>query len=682
MLKRPLCIHTCFFILGVLLAFSDINILFTALATFILAVAIFLYRRKLIPFLFLCLVFLFGGIFLTNTAGNNSDLPKDILDGNSRTVNLTVTDFSGGENAYVKATLGGKTHKVYLNINEAASLSPGDTLRAEVIFSALPKGTAAGFYSYLRGRGIHLIGYTGSVEVTGKKTRGIDGFFYSIRRYIGTVGEKRFSGDTKALFCAMVLGDKHFMSDELSQKLQRAGLSHVAAVSGMHLSVVLAAITVLLQKIFGKRRRGSVISIAAVIIITVLTGAGASVMRASVMCLIYLTAKLLRREADSYTTLALTTLLMTAVNPFILYNVGFVLSVCAVLGILLFNKTVSRLISRFISGFFCDILSVTVSAQITTTFAVIYYFGIITPYSVLSNLLAALFANLTIILGIVLVIFSKVPFVGSVLAFAEEISSRAVIAVCDIIENLPLAVIEIKERHIFFLVYLFLFSLFIIRKTRFAVLRTTAVFSVLLLTVVSALMLSDNRINMHFPSNGTSAMSAVFLPDGESVLIDCVSSFDAENLLTEYGREKYDYVIFTSRYVGKVQNLIENGKVGTIVAAETVFDTPGGELTLKNALESGINAVTLSYGEVLSGKNVLMSLTPLSVSGNEKAAVQLSFADKSFAFLQAYNYTETEEIISRKIPIKEDFVILSDGDYHKTADFYEKFQYEEKINFK
>ncbi len=598
-----------------------------------------------------------------------TEFPSEYTNGEYHEAVFTVTEFSDGESAIAKFTKNGKTHKIYLNIEDSTPLQAGDVISANVVFTQPDTVKAAGFYSYLAGRGIHIIGYADRVKVTGLCEDGLDGFIFRIRRYTASVGSQRLSGEEQALFSSMILGDKHLMTDELTQKLQSAGLSHVAAVSGMHLSVVLAAMAIIIEKAFGKRRRGSVVSIVGVVFLTLLTGAGASVVRAAVMCIIYLSAKIFRREADSYTTLSLTVLLMTAANPYVIFNAGFVLSVLAVLGIFLFNQKISNILKGVLSGFFRDALSVTISAQLTTALAVVYYFGIFTPYSVISNLFAALFANLTIIAGMMLILFNRIPLLGIVLTFVEKYSARAVIEICDIVENLPFAMIEIKEKELFSIAWLFVLSLFFVKKQRLAVLKLTAVFLIAFMTVMNVKTVRKNYISIHCACVDTFEMSALFLPDGEAMLIDCPSSTGALNFLEEHGREKYDYVLFTMRNKGKLQNLINKGVVETVLVPETVFDTPGGTIILENAAENGVKVITLNDNEVFFCANATVSFSPLHVARNEKAAVKINYKDKSFLFMQAYNHGETAELMRLDMHPDGDYIRLSVNDYHNAYEF-------------
>lgn len=132
---------------------------------------------------------------------------------------------------------------------------------------------------------------------------------------------------------AMVLGQKKGMDSEVKALYQGAGISHLLAISGLHLSLIGAGLFGLLKKV----RLPAVLSagISALILIAYaqLTGMGVSTRRALVMFLLFLAAGLLKRTPDLPTSLAVAALFLLVPKPQRILDAGFQLSFSAVLGI-------------------------------------------------------------------------------------------------------------------------------------------------------------------------------------------------------------------------------------------------------------------------------------------------------------------------------------------------------------
>lgn len=196
-----------------------------------------------------------------------------------------------------------------------------------------------------------------------------------------------------AVVAAMALGDKSDLSSKLRDVYSAAGVSHVLALSGMHLSVIY----MLMSFLFGGRRfrlvRESLL-ISAIWLYVFLVGMPISAVRSALMLTVYSVVGLTGRDRMSLNVLAFSALLMLVANPFSLYDISFQLSYMSVASILIVNRNLGSLtfrlsrwggaISRWISG----MVVMSCSAQLATAPLVAYYFGSIPVYFLLANFLA------------------------------------------------------------------------------------------------------------------------------------------------------------------------------------------------------------------------------------------------------------------------------------------------------
>ncbi len=158
--------------------------------------------------------------------------------------------------------------------------------------------------------------------------------FLSQLRYESEVLFRKLLGEKNgATASAMVLGRKKGMDSEVKALYQGAGISHLLAISGLHLSLIGAGLFGLLKKVRLPAALSAGISTWILIVYAQLTGMGISTRRALIMFLLFLAAGLLKRTPDLPTSLAVAALLLLVPKPQRILDAGFQLSFSAVIGI-------------------------------------------------------------------------------------------------------------------------------------------------------------------------------------------------------------------------------------------------------------------------------------------------------------------------------------------------------------
>jgi competence protein ComEC len=191
---------------------------------------------------------------------------------------------------------------------------------------------------------------------------------------------------------AILIGDKHAPAKKWRQVFSRAGLSHIMAISGMHISI-LAVIMINFFIWAGLARRQAFWLISGLLWLYIfLIGAPASAARAGIVGMLVLFGLAFGRLANSLNLLAVAAIGLLFVNPRLLRDdIGFQLSFLAVAGIILFYPILSNWLENFWltkrwPAAWRSILAITVCAQLTTWPLVAYNFKIVSIVSVLANL--------------------------------------------------------------------------------------------------------------------------------------------------------------------------------------------------------------------------------------------------------------------------------------------------------
>lgn len=249
------------------------------------------------------------------------------------------------------------------------------------------------YKNYLLKDYIYSVMYFPKVGVVGRGQGNILSFVYSgILRFKGNMRESiryNFLTPQSSLLEGVILGDKNVISQEIKDKFRIAGLSHIIAVSGLHIVILTSIIMYFLLFLGLWRSQAFYGAVIFILVYVVLVGLPASAIRAGVMGIIYLLGQKLGRQTTSSRIIVLAGALMLLFNPLLLmYDVGFQLSFLAVLGIILLDPIIKSFIK--IPAKYENILSlltVTVSAQIFTLPMIIYNFGNVSFVSVFTNIL-------------------------------------------------------------------------------------------------------------------------------------------------------------------------------------------------------------------------------------------------------------------------------------------------------
>ena len=235
-------------------------------------------------------------------------------------------------------------------------------------------------------------------------------------RLLEKISTQDEDSDAYAVVAAMALGDKSALTQGLKDIYSVTGASHILALSGLHLGIIYA-----LLSLFVFRRRWQVLS-QIVIILSIwafvfLVGLSTSVVRSAVMLSIYALLSLGHRDRMSVNTLAFTAIVTLIISPMSLFDVGFQMSYTAVLSILLFVPlmenvfTAEYLMSHRVVRWLWGMVAVSLSAQIGTAPLIAYYFGRFSCYFLLTNFIVIPAAMLILYLSLVALLMPSFAYI-------------------------------------------------------------------------------------------------------------------------------------------------------------------------------------------------------------------------------------------------------------------------------
>lgn len=257
-----------------------------------------------------------------------------------------------------------------------------------------------------------------------------------------------FGADESALALGYMVGDKALMTEELTQSLRTAGLSHMVVTSGFHLSILAEFV----KRIFGKISRAAIVigTTVLVFVFMAITGFGASMLRAGLMCLLNLYAWYFGRKFHPGRLLLYVAAITLLINPSNITSVGWQLSFAAFAGIMFVSPVLTKfLYGNHSPGFIMSSLIASISAQLLCLPLGVYYFGMFSAVGIFVCLIIAP----TIATAMLLILLSGTIFAG--IAPMAEMLIRIHLALIKWVAGIPWASMNIAPNNpvvLFFLV--------------------------------------------------------------------------------------------------------------------------------------------------------------------------------------------------------------------------------------
>jgi competence protein ComEC len=277
--------------------------------------------------------------------------------------------------------------KAFMNI-ENSKLKYGEMLSIKGK-SSIPK--EEGIKRFLLGQNIHIFIQSSDYQIINNQCNYRCHFIrlvYEIRFNIVNKIDKAYPNQVGEFLKGILIGYTDTLPDEIKESFKKTGVSHILAVSGYNMAIIIMLVYQQLINRQISRRISFWVTIIIMIIFTILTGAEASIMRAGIFAILILTAEQIQRYVGGIRPLILCATILIITNPFyIAYDIGFQLSFLAVIGLIIYGQIFKMYTEGIPSLGILPMIGETFFAQILVLPILIYYFGQISIISILANML-------------------------------------------------------------------------------------------------------------------------------------------------------------------------------------------------------------------------------------------------------------------------------------------------------
>ncbi len=487
---------------------------------------------------------------------------------------------------------------------------------------------------------------------------------------------------TANLLLGILIGERDNIQEDIIESFRTANLSHILAVSGAHTSYIILGITYLISKSKTPKRIGYIITIIILLIFIIITGASYSVVRACIMAIVVIGAKICYRKENFFTSICISLIIILIQNPFAINDIGVKLSFMGTAGIVIFNKSITNFFIKLkIKQKIAEALSVTFSAQLMIMPITILNFNTISLTFFISNILASPLLGIIIIFGFISIFISSIlnP-ISKILFLILHIFLELLILVSKVTEKIPGSSILVKTPNILFAIVYYILILFFnyffvikqnptrrfhkkiikiitIKNIKNTVKVIVVVFLIMLL-LTRIVRIINPTLKIYFIDVGQGDSTLIVTPKNKKILID--GGEGKTNVLFQYLLDrrinKIDYIIishFDSDHCNGLIEIIEKMRVENIVMSKQSKESEEYKKILEIIKQKNIKVSSVkAEDKIIIEKNLYIKiLNPaekFEFQDLNNNAIVAKLVYKNFSMLFTGDIEKAEESLAKK----------------------------------
>ena len=293
-----------------------------------------------------------------------------------------------------------------------------------------------------------------------KSTKIEDNFLEKYLQTIFNRAEEDYSYGIKNINRAILLGDNTRIKKDLKDKIRYIGLSHIFAMSGLHIGLVIAIFYFIFKKTIKNKKLIEVLLLISITLYYISVKESPSFTRAYIMAIVYLLGKLFYEKVDLGKTLFISAIVSSLINPTVIFSVSFQLSYGAMIAIIYIFPYIRKINYKKLK--ILDYILFTITIQIFLMPITVYYFNTIQFLSVISNLILLPLASFYITVNYI-ALFLENFYLSFLLKQIVEILYKILIYFIDFFSELPYLSVEYESKKMVY-VYIVLFIIIIFYK--------------------------------------------------------------------------------------------------------------------------------------------------------------------------------------------------------------------------
>ena len=411
------------------------------------------------------------------------------------------------KNSYEIKTLDNKT-KLIIYVSKEQELKYGDLIEIEGEYIAPDEERnykGFNYKQYLKTKMIY-----GTVNVLDLKVlkNNQANFIFTLsnnlRESILEQIDKIYNSNIKELVKGLLIGEVDKIEEEVIKSFRNSSLAHILSISGTHVSYIIFGSIFILENLKLSKKKTYFISILIIIIFMFITNFVPSVVRSCLSGIMMIFSKIVYRKQDMLTSLALSLLILLIINPFCIFDIGLQLSYTGVLGIIIFNNRIKKLLDKYVKSnnkiltTIKEGVSVSLSVQILILPIQIINFNNINLVFIISNLIAIPILGLVMILGFISIFISYFIFeIAITISKFVEILLEVIIFISNITGEFKYANLIVVTPSIFLIISYYLLILFLINDKK-KIAKYFGIIVVFILVIGNLVFVINQEFTIHF----------------------------------------------------------------------------------------------------------------------------------------------------------------------------------------
>lgn len=333
--------------------------------------------------------------------------------------------------------------KAYLIVNKNTEFEYGDYLKiCGEIEEPDGQRNSYGFDYKMYMKSINIVGNIREYKYNYLKKNNVNTFNKCIKDIKKNIKRNIYvmlKTDSKYLLEAFLLGDREMLSDDINDNFAKSSLSHLLAISGTHITIIMILVTKILRYIKIGKRKSYYILIIVLYMYIFIAGQTASVTRVCIVTIISIFSKIVYRKSDIYNNISLSAMIILSSNPFNIINLSFILSYGGIIGILLYDaiSKKDKIKGKFLANMKNSIL-ISISIEIVILPILINKFNVFSLVFLISNLIAIPLLTVIINIGVIGIIISFIYMpIAILIGNLINIMMNALILISKICATIP-----------------------------------------------------------------------------------------------------------------------------------------------------------------------------------------------------------------------------------------------------
>ncbi|MDD4780282.1 MAG: DNA internalization-related competence protein ComEC/Rec2 [Tissierellia bacterium] len=357
---------------------------------------------------------------------------------------------------------------IYIDKNQKIDVNSIVRLKGSVTEPSISKNNLLFNYkNHLRSKKIYsTIFCTDKVSTIERSFSKLNDISINFINYAENLFESNLNKKNADIMLSIILGNVGYLDDGFYDNIKIMGLAHIFAVSGSHIVLLYGAMLKILVLIGVKKRISWLITWSLIWFYGFLIGFPISVMRTLVMFTLLFGSEVLYRRYSSLNSIALAALILTIINPFWLFDAGFLLSFSAALGLILYSKYINKNVRT--ENKIIKIAYMYVFLQIFMIPVMAYFFNYIPIMGVIYNIILIPIFTYLLILGFTLLLFNSFLWYVFIILFKIlDYSLNLLRYFIDLTENIAFNGIIISTLSIYEIIFFYFcigFLLFVYNK--------------------------------------------------------------------------------------------------------------------------------------------------------------------------------------------------------------------------